>query len=95
MAEKEYIDRIPFIRALSAMESEYYAVRLDGMIKSLKEATVADVAEVVRCKNCVRSQIIFDILGNPRLFCTYWRGNPEVEFDDFCSYGKRKEVTPC
>lgn len=49
------------------------------------------VDDVVRCKDCARSKMILDIIGNPRLFCTCWRGNPEVEFDDFCSYGERKE----
>ncbi len=54
MAEKEYINKLPIIRDLTAMKSEYDAISLDGIIKALMEAPAADVVEVVRCKDCAR-----------------------------------------
>ena len=47
MADKEYIDRAPFVEDLTAMKREYDAISIDGIIKALKEAPAADVVEVV------------------------------------------------
>lgn len=85
---KEYIER-------GALIAEYDRVHVGapgGARKLMVDAPAADVVEVVRCHRCARAKMILDIIGNPRLFCTCWRGNPEVEFDDFCSYGERKEA---
>lgn len=48
MAEKEYIDRAPFIEALAAMKRNCDAISIDGMIKAIANAPAADVAEVRR-----------------------------------------------
>lgn len=48
MAKKEYIDREPFIKNLTAMKKEYDAISIDGMIKALATAPAADVVEVRR-----------------------------------------------
>ena len=46
----------------------------------------ADVAPVVRCKNCVTGMVSDN---NKYIICCS-RG-VGMEFDDFCSYGKRKD----
>lgn len=46
MAEKEYIERAPFIEDLTAIKKEYDAISIDGMISALEEEIAADVVEV-------------------------------------------------
>lgn len=53
--------------------------------------TADDVVNVVRCKDCKYTEMIVDIIGNPQLYCRHHRYYPNVDFDDFCSWGKRKE----
>lgn len=48
MAEKEYIDRAPFIGDLNDMKKGYYAISIDEMVKALANAPAFDVVEVVR-----------------------------------------------
>lgn len=50
-------------------------------------ATVCDMVEVVRCKDCVHYQ-----KGACNHF-GYYIYAPDVDADDFCSYGERKEQT--
>lgn len=53
----------------------------------------ADVAPVVRCKDCKHGKMHVDIIGEPHLFCCNGMSiyRRKVEFDDFCSYGERKQ----
>lgn len=104
MAEKRIIDANGSY-TINASDNTGYGLCFGGGIISVmdkfghivcefyaEDAPAADVVEVVRCHRCARAKMILDIIGNPRLFCTCWRGNPEVEFDDFCSYGERKNA---
>ena len=65
----------------------YYDV-LSETIKMINEMPTADVVEAVRCKDCKYGKI-------DSLFCCEYEcsvfGNSNVEADDFCSYGERKE----
>lgn len=61
--------------------------------RSIRNAPTADVVEVVRCKKCRHFSA-----SNPS-FCKYHTNNASycdeacwVTENDFCSYGKRKEV---
>lgn len=67
----EYIDRKKAKRLLH-IEYAYAAEQL------LDEIPAADVAPVVRCKDC-------------RKFKTYACRMVASGYDDFCSYGERKE----
>lgn len=67
----EYIDREKAKRLLH-IEYAYAAEQL------LDEIPAADVAPVVRCKDC-------------RKFKTYDCRMVASGYDDFCSYGKRKD----
>lgn len=67
----EYIDREKAKRLLH-IEYAYAAEQL------LDEIPAADVAPVVRCKDC-------------RKFKTYACRMVASGYDDFCSYGKRKD----
>ena len=70
MAEKEYIDRAPFIEDLSAMKKEYDAISIDGMIKALATAPAADVAPVVHSSwDYGEGEIEFDEHRNCQAYC--------------------------
>lgn len=92
MAEKEYINKLPIIRDLTAMKSEYDAISLDGIIKALMEAPAADVDEVVRCKDCTAWVRNTGIADSPNGHC--FEHGICTNGHDFCSYGERKEATP-
>jgi hypothetical protein len=72
----------------------YYAepqVTERGIVANAINDVLPRMVEVVRCKDCARTEMFVDIVGNTRLFCTCFLKNQEVDSDDFCSYGKRKE----
>jgi hypothetical protein len=52
----------------------------------IMQAPTADVAEVVRCKSCVHYQN-----GACNHF-GYYTYAPDVDEDDFCSYGERSDT---
>ena len=55
-------------------------------------AKVADVVEVVRCKECAYGRIqTCAITGTETLLCEYWIKSDAVDPMHYCSYGKRKE----
>ena len=49
---------------------------------------VSDIVEVVRCKDCERVRFDYHDKQYP-CFCDKWLQG--VEYDDFCSFGERKE----
>lgn len=71
----EYIDREKAKRLLH-IEYAYAAEQL------LDEIPAADVAPVVRCKDCKHE------FGGSCIICGFQKRKPE----DFCSYGERKET---
>jgi hypothetical protein len=69
----EYIDREK-AKSLLHIEYAYAAEQL------LDEIPAADVAPVVRCKDCKHE------FGGSCIICGFQKRKP----DDFCSYGERK-----
>lgn len=70
---------------------------LEDVICEVDAQPAADVAEVVRCKNC---KWFADNNGGEWYGCQMFqvvRITPEdaPKPDDFCSYGERKEESPC
>ena len=82
MAEKEYIERWTLIEKLEGL----YDHATQDCITAVEEAPAADVVAVVRCKTCVHYQN-----GACNHF-GYYTYAPDVDEDDFCSYGERKET---
>lgn len=80
MAEKEYIERAPFIKDLTAMKREYDAISIDGMIKALATAPAADVAPVVHAR-WITEENTEGYRGDPH--CTACKGI----LDDEAVYG--------
>lgn len=79
----EYIERKKAINALIGWETEPTD---EEIIYTLKSIPAADVAPVVRCKDCKHR-----IGGN--CYHEQWEsdGVPCTDDNDFCSYGERRE----
>lgn len=58
--------------------------------KLIEAAKTVDAVPVVRCKNCTSGTMSDD---NKYIICC--RLGVGMGFDDFCSYGKRKEGAEC
>lgn len=78
----EYIDKNATVGILEAMsrnaDCECIKKRLEKAAKRVNTMPAADVAPVVHCKNC-------------RKFKTYACRMVASGYDDFCSYGERKD----
>lgn len=94
----EYIEREAFRRQLidRQITTQFFNAKereeIGCIIEMLDNAPAADVAPVVRCKDC-KHYTEFDVHNCKRLdfhFCNKL-GNITRE-SDFCSYGERKEV---
>ena len=89
---KEYIERAAVLKVLE----EYYP-GVDERLHIVKDITsipTADVAEVVRCRECKyarESEEAFDLDGEtPLCECAYM--TQPNRWNEFCSWGKRKEA---
>ena len=60
----------------------------DCIARDISELPVADVAEVVRCKDC-KNLVNTTINANCFLICDI--SDMEIVPEDFCSYGERRE----
>lgn len=103
----EYIEREDLIKKVSSVSVQMLGLRAgksllreamkiykETFIKCVEEAPSADVVEVVRCKDCVYKKEELNINDDLELMCGFNYGlrvRGAVLFDDFCSYGKRKE----
>lgn len=97
MAEKEYIDREVLLEFLQTtynipldqwMARNYWSKVVEikqKFISCIEKIPAADVAPVVRCKDCKHYQPVTPTCGN--CFRTTFIQHP----DDFCSRGERKE----
>lgn len=90
----EYISREAAVKALFAPGMCYAPIQLQ-IVKDLPDA---DVAEVVRCKDCKYSTLPSELTqryGKPGTLTCHNRYAPcnrrNVGGDDFCSYGEARE----
>lgn len=77
------IERVNASCAFPNMGQDGYFLR-DCIIDIISKQPTADVVEVVRCKSCVHYQN-----GACNHF-GYYTYAPDVDEEDFCSYGERK-----
>lgn len=97
---KEYIERAPLLERLSKVKMDEHGFGLavqfgiDHASNCIKEAPAADVAPVVRCRECKKWDDDPDSYGKddgPKGKCM--KSFEETYDNDFCSYGQRKEAT--
>lgn len=80
----EYIEREAALRTAHIMRPEDKSLETE-----IANISAADVAPVVRCKDCVHTSLYKDSEG---LYCTNICGlYTYVMDDDYCSYGERKD----
>lgn len=90
----EYIKREALVHRL---KSPYLFNITQRIFEIISEIPAADVSPVVRCKECAEFQQKGEYYnGTPFGYCYHWDyeegSSPnEVDGNDFCSYGKRRE----
>ena len=62
----------------------------EDVIMMIKTAPTVDAVPVVRCREC-KFGTHFGDMEDEWIRCMNLHGNPLMPFDDFCSYGERKE----
>lgn len=97
MAEKAYINLYEcrdafYATVLDILSEDSTNDRANQIIDAFDYLPTADVAEVVRCKDC--KYLFQDLSKREFHFCVRnldYFGSKAVKLDDFCSYGERKE----
>ena len=68
-----------------------FADLLNDIIEVIDTQPTADVVEVVRCKDCKHYEWADNrAFGMPTKYCS-WTGFEDVDDNDFCSRGERRE----
>lgn len=90
---KEYIEREALLEEINRNRAEAHNERCAQLLEAILNAPAADVAEVVRCKDCKYS-VKYSCKNDACYQFTICRRRESysegVEEDDFCSYGERK-----
>lgn len=60
--------------------------------KAIDDAPTVDAVQMVRCRDCIMSDIDDSGLRTPSYDCPMYPGVNYVDDDDFCSMGKRRTV---
>ena len=82
----EYISREA---ALTALQDSDLFNTTERQLRAIRELPAADVAEVVRCKDCKYGD--YDSKPNGAMVCLRTKDGFWREETDFCSYGERRE----
>ena len=100
----EYVDKEQVIEWFRPYGHEDEGIPYYGLVTDIREMKPADVAPVVRCKDCEHAERYERADGTAGYYCghpknTFTYGErwdrvfkPAKEADDFCSYGERKET---
>ena len=94
---KEYIEREAALRAVADVQYMMYAdeghkaeyAAVDGVFHTLETVPVADVVEVVRCKDCKHGEV--DDLDLPNTYYCHERCS-WFQSDFYCKYGERRDA---
>ena len=86
----EYIDRGIAIAKLTALEVTERNATMTSAKRSLADMPAADVAPVVRCKDCKHYEmgVCLKIYSDGNAHPEAWQSRKP---EDFCSYGERKD----
>ena len=103
VATKEFISRTEALKDFESCNAENPNWTPQRVKTLLLRQPAADVAEVVRCKDCEHAERYERTDGTAGYYCghpqntfaygEYWDRvfKPVKEADDFCSYGERRE----
>lgn len=82
------------VNAVKPMNSDYltgYISALSVIEGAIAEQPIADVAKVVRCKDCKHKLVEYDGTFTCNIFSNRYGLPYRINFDDFCSYGERSK----
>lgn len=88
----EYISRAEAVKAANEWVNEACmapVMRVSRLFDKLAKVPAADVAEVVRCKDCDAWKRNVGIVDSPNGHC--FEHDIDTNGQDFCSYGERRE----
>lgn len=88
----EYIEREAFVKYIRSREGNFiddmgkgWSNGMDAAASMCEKFPAADVAPVVRCKECKHYQ-------KDMLFGNAYCDGRQIKPDDFCSYGERRDT---
>lgn len=84
----EYITKEAAINAVENAPIELFKSEWEEIEEAINAAPTADVAPVVRCKNC---KYLANATVNDNGFLICDISDMEITPDDYCSYGERKD----
>ena len=82
------------VNAVKPMNSDYltgYISALSVIEGVIAEQPIADVAKVVRCKDCKYKFVEYDDTFTCNIFSNCYGLPYRINLDDFCSRGERRE----
>lgn len=79
-----YIEREPLLKMAKELQGNPFGAPL--IVKAIENAPIADVVEVVRCKDCKYGKNFRDGGVN----CNRISGLLGIKPNDYCSYGERR-----
>jgi hypothetical protein len=85
----EYIEREALLLRIDCYGTNKFGMLDEDIRAFVKAQPAADVAPVVRCKDCKHAYINSLAVSSGEALCTL-SGKP-MQQDDFCSYGEPKE----
>ena len=89
LLKKQIADFKRAVNAVKPMNSDYltgYISALSVIEGAIAEQPIADVAKVVRCKDCKYYRKMYKLCS-----CRSDKFNVYLNDNDFCSYGERRE----
>ena len=89
VATEEFISRT---EALTALQDSDLFNTTERQLQAIRELPAADVAEVVRCKDCDAWKRNVGIADSPNGHC--FEHDIDTNGQDFCSYGEKKGEKP-
>ena len=91
----DYISRSALLKKMfpyEGIDKKTYSINAKAVEVAIVDALVADVVEVVRCKDCKYSIVhTCPITGTKTMFCDYWWDRTiAIEPMQFCCHGERR-----
>lgn len=71
-------------------QNRAFADGWNTLMEIIRKAKPVDAVEVVRCKDCIHSEPLFQFMPNGTLFCN--TNDLPFPADGFCSRGVRKKI---
>ena len=85
----DYIKREDAIKAFDPLHRQDWYT--PWIVETLEDLPSADVAPVVRCKDCTHFRTFRTSSDGEEIRMCVWKGIVDLNYNDFCSKGERNE----